>query len=356
MATGIWSGFWSETGRKVARHQKHRVQGWFTSHPATFLLAWGVKGLVWNTPRAAWRGGRKLTGRTRKTKTLKATNETVTVITNAGTGTARVSYGGEVVTVIPRNATRPATTFLKGPILLTGRDMLNSTPVGGLFLALAREIDIFAPERDKEATSTLNLMSDLHKGFARLAGGVDTFSDTVFACGMHARVVHHLYQAVEDAETLAERARQARRLVEVIYGDRLVQEDSTAGVLNALPVLGSGEDPVSLVPLATRLAGAYMAFEPRIDEEAVSVLELIKVSQAGWAILADALARLSARLGGFQVDRRVRAKITAAEDAAVATAAAFGAARRSMTSLYRAQMAQESTGTTTILTIPLGRS
>jgi hypothetical protein len=361
MAKGLWTGFWSETGHKVARHQKHRLQGWFTHHPTTFLLAWSTKGLVWDLPKvtgkAAWKGGRKLAGKATKTKTIR-TNETVTVITNAGkaSSAAQVNYGGQTVTVIPRNATRPASTLQRGPLMQTGKQMLGSTPMGHLFVAIAAELDAFAPVRDKEATSTLNLMGDAYKAFGRLAGGVDMFADVVFACHMHARVVHHLYQAVEDAETVGERMRQARRLIETIYSDRLDQEDSTVGVVNALPAVATGDEAAGLVPLATKLAAHYMAFEPRTDEEATSILEVVKVSQAGWAVVAEALTNLSNRLGGFMVDRRVRTKVASASDASVGTAAAFGAARRSMTNLYRSQMAQESTGTATILTIPLGRA
>jgi len=357
MAKGVWTGFWSETGRKVAQHQKRRVQGWFMHHPTTFLLLWGGKGLVWNLPRAAWKGGRKLRGKATKTKTLR-NNESVTVITNAGSpsSTSTVEYGGNVVTAIPRNVARPTNAFQRGPIMQTGREMLNSTPMGHLFVAIAAELDYFKPVQGKEATSTLNLMTNAHKAFLRLAGGVDMFSDVVFACNMHARVVHHLYQAVEDAETSAERMRQARRLVETIYDDRLAQEDTSAGVVNLLPAVVAGDEAAGLIPLATKLAAFYMAFEPRLDEEATSILEVVKVSQAGWAIVAESLTGLSIRLGAFAVDRRVRAKVSAAGDASVGTAAAFGAARRSMTSLYRSQMAQESTGTATILTIPLGRA
>ncbi|MCH7230200.1 hypothetical protein L0U85_04890 [Glycomyces sp. L485] len=357
MAKGLWTGFWSETGRNVAQHQKRRVQNWFMRHPTTFLLAWGGKGLVWNLPKAAWKGGRKLAGQTTKTKTVGA-GETATVITNAGakSPTAKVDYGGKTVTVIPRNITRPATAFQRGPLMQTGREMLGSTPMGHLFVAVAAELDYFTPVQGREATSTLNLMSDAYQAFLRLAGGVDMFSDVVAACNMHARVVHHLYQAVEDAETTAERMRQARRLVETIYSDRLTQEDSNAGVVNTLPAVSDGDEAAGLVPLATKLASCYMAFEPRLDEEATSILEVVKVSQAGWAVLADSLTNLSTRLGAFAVDRRVRTKVGAAGDASVGTAAAFGAARRAVTSLYRSQMAQESTGTATILTIPLGRA
>jgi hypothetical protein len=359
---GLWTGFWSETGYKVARRQKQSLQNWFTHHPTTFLLAWGAKGLVWNLPKvtgkAAWKGGRRVLGKATKTKTIRSTSENVTVITKAGrpSEAAKVSYGGNVVTLIPQHATRSTSLLQRGPIMQTGREMLGSTPMGHLFVAIAAELDAFAPLRDKEATSTLNLMADACKAFGRLAGGVDMFADVVFACNMHARVVHHLYQAVEDAEAIGERMRQARRLVETIYGDRLAQEESAAGVVNALPVVATGDEAAGLMPLATKLAAYYMAFEPRIDEEATSILEVIKVSQAGWAVVADALSNLSTRLGAFAVDRRVRAKVTAASGASVGTSAAFGAARRTMTTLYRAQMAQENTGTATILTIPLGRA
>lgn len=357
MAKGLWTGFWSETGHKVARHQKHRMQNWFTRHPTTFLLAWSGKGLVWNVPRAAWRGGRKLAGKATKTKTIHA-NETVTVITKTdpADSDAKVNYDDQTVTVIPYQATQPASMLQRGPLMQTGKQMLSSTPMGHLFVAIAAELDAFAPVQNKEATSTLNLMNDAYKAFGRLSGGVDMFADVVFACHMHARVVHHLYQAVEDAEVVSERMRQSRRLVETIYSDRLIQEDSAAGVVNALPAVASGDESAGLVPLATKLASFYMAFEPRLDEEATSILEVIKVSQAGWAVVAESLSNLSTRLGGFAVDRRVRGKVGAAGDASVGTSAAFGAARRSMTSLYRSQMAQESTGTATILTIPLGRA
>jgi hypothetical protein len=358
---GLWTGFWSETGYKVARKQKQSLQNWFTHHPTTFLLAWGTKGLVWNLPKvtgkAAWKGGRHLLGKTTKTKTLKAARESVTVITNAdkGTGgTAQVSYGGNVVTLIPNGAARPA--HMKGPLMQTGKQMLGSTPMGKLFVALAAELEYFTPARDKEATSTLNLLVDAHQAFGRLAGGVDMFADVVFACGMHSRVVHHLYQAVEDAEAIGERMRQAHRLVETIYGDRIMQEESSVGVVNALPAIAGGEETTGLAPLATKLAAYYMAFEPRVDEEATSILEVVKVSQAGWAVVGEAATALAERLGAFAVDRRVRVKVASGADSAVGTSAAFGAARRSLTSLYRAQMAQEATGTATILTIPLGRA
>lgn len=45
-------GFWRETGRKIALNHKRMAQRHAVAYPVLFALAWLVKVLLWDVPRA----------------------------------------------------------------------------------------------------------------------------------------------------------------------------------------------------------------------------------------------------------------------------------------------------------------
>lgn len=375
----VLKGFWAETGGKVARHQKTRVQSWFMRHPTTFLFAWGTKGLVYNVPKATIRGGRNAVRRwkgkepiKRKGSTSTAVETTTTVVTgpNGSTWTSTTTTerpqpetAGATGNVInlgehrnskrSRNAAGP---IERGNTVESGRAMLGRTPLGVAFLHLAQEFDAFLPVRGYEATSTFNLASDTHKAFRMVSIGVDEFSDTIAACDLDRRVVNGLYKAVESAEAIATAMLKARRRIETAYSGQLSQEDSGAKSVQALPALVVGDEAAGIVPFGSAVAAEYESFAPEIDAEATSILERIKLSQAGFALLGASLEELARRMAQHNIDRRVRDLIRSAADHASSTATEFRTSRRTMANLYRGQLDQEDSSNGTIRTMPASRA
>jgi hypothetical protein len=45
-------GIWGETTQRVGRFWQVRAQLFAAEHPVLFFLAWGLKALLWNLPRA----------------------------------------------------------------------------------------------------------------------------------------------------------------------------------------------------------------------------------------------------------------------------------------------------------------
>jgi hypothetical protein len=378
----VFKGFWRETGTKVARHQKHRVQKWFSHHPTTFLFAWGTKALVWDVPAVTIRGGRNAVrswqGKPHLAKAgAQASAEvTTTVIETTGpngdttirtrtTTTERtdadvIDLSGNVIHLdnhrsgkAPRNVGAP---IERGHTMDSGRAMLGGTALGRGFLGVAAELDAFMPVTYQEATSTLQLTTDANRAFVLVAGGVDEFSDAIATCGLDRRVVNGLYKAVEGAEAIAAAMLQARRRIESCYAGQLDQEASGATTVQALPVLAViGDEAAGLIPNGTVIASQYEAFEPEPDAEAMSIMERIKLSQAGFALLGASLEDLARRMAQHGIDARVRGHIRTAADEAASTATAFQKAKRVMVALYRGQMDQEASGNGTIRTIPVHR-
>lgn len=382
---GVWTGFWSETGGKVAQYQKHRLQNWFRGHPGTFLLLWGAKGLTVNAPVAAVRGGRNLARRRKGLEPVKkrkgdesdstalAVTTTVTERTGpdgATTTTTRtttteqsepevidntgnvINLGQHRKTRRPRNVADP---IERGNTVESGRKMLGRTPLGVAFLHLAQEFDVFAPVLSSEATSTFNLVNDAHHAFGMIAVGVDEFADLIAACDLDRKVVNSLYKAMEDAESAAEAMRKARRRIESAYTGQMEQEASSATTVQALPAVAGGTESVGIGRFASQIATEYESFEPEPDAEATSILEWIKCSQAGFALLSASIEELSKRMTQHNMDRRVRDLIGAAADHARSTSTAFRSAKRTMTALYRGQLDQEDTGNGSVRTTPIRR-
>ena len=373
-----FSNFWRETGSKVARHQKTRAQAWFMRHPTTFLVTWGTKALVWNVPKATIRGGRNIVRRRTGKPLLKkkaTTSTAVETITTVMTGPSGATWTSTTTTERERPKADATDNVIdlgerrdskrgrnvgapieRGHTMESGRALLGGTALGRGFLALAAEFDAFTPVRGQEATSTLNLTTDANKAFTMVALGVDELSDTIAACDLDRRVVNGLYRAVEGSESIAVATRRARRRIETYYAGQLDQESSGARTVQALPAARFvGDEAAGIIPASTLIGAEYEEFEPEPDAEATSILECIKLSQAGFALVAASLEDLARRMAQHNIDRRVRDLIRAAADEATSTAVQFRAAKRTMTSLYRGQMDQESSGHGTMRTAPVRR-
>lgn len=371
-------GFWKETGKKVVKRQRLLVQRWFVRHPMTFGVTYGVvaggKGLFWTLP--SW-GIRKATGRPKKVKAPKAADEGLTTTTvteivdshgNVSTSTRTTTVSGEgyrgfamappAQVGATSTAGRPA-LFVVDPIerthvMATTEALLQRTQLGQAYLALASEIGGFVPVRGNEANSTVQLVEGIYMGAKRIALSVGFFADTVADMGLHREIINGLHQAVIAAEGLDTAMKQANGQLAAHYEGQISQESSGIATVSATPVpLGAGVDAEGVEPRALFIGMFYERFDPPIDNEATAIFEVIKTSQAGFAMLADSLTVLTQRLRAHGVDMRIRRLFRNASGNALATAEAFGATRKTMARLYKGQMAQEQAGVTTIRTAPM---
>lgn len=370
---GMWTGFWRDTGTKVARREKDIIQRWFTRHPITFGCAWGMKALTYNVPRAAWRGSRKQVAKWRgypEVETEQITtdkSETITVVevtddghtrtTTRKTSTNNGTSGGNVVDFAAHQKKKGgavATPIERGTTVESGHALLQRTYLGKVFMGLATELDAFIPARGAEAISTLHMVSDLHAASVRIASGVEQFSDIIHDCGLDKRITNKLYIAVGVAEDIGRKTLKARRSIEDLYDGQIEQDESRVTSVQTVPVhvVGGGEE-TGILPLGAAIADAYGAFEPVIDGEATSIMEVIKTSQAAFAVVSEALEGMARRSRQHGLDRRVRDRLRSSADSATDTSAAFKQAKAAMSDLYRGQMHQEESGAGTIRTLPV---
>lgn len=367
----VFTGFWQETGSKVAEYQKRRLQGWFARHPATFVAAWGAKGLLWNLPRFTYRASRdgwlRWRGQVEAIVTAPPRVKTPPVSVPAWGPAPAPNVRRVVATPVP-GGPGFVIDLTTGPVFAApaaisiisidrrrtmeeGKKLLRGTLFGRGFLSLSDQLRAFIPIRAHEAVSVLKLLDDVHKGMLRIHGAIDAFSDIVAACGLHDKVTHPLYLAAETAEALAGKFARAKNLVETIYEGQLQQDASVATTVQTLPVrVVSADLAPGIGPACTAIAVGFSGFLPDPKTEATSILDQIRLAQAGWAVLAGALEELTSRL--VTVSKRVRVFVSAAKDEALILAAAFRAARTEMLKLYNGQMVQEASGTPTIRTIP----
>lgn len=379
MSEGVFTGFWRETNKKVLKRQKTRVQGWFMRHPITFGVSWGVtagaKGLFWSLPRWGWR---KWTGRPAKPKktTAATSNSNVTVVEteivdsegNVTTATTTTTKTGpepfvmhppqQVGAATSTDTSRPTLVLVdpieRNHIMEAGRELLTRTPLGHGFAGLASEFDHFTPVRGNEAQSTVDMLGDAYLGLRRISMAVETFSDIIGDCGLHRTVVTKLYLAAESADALKRAMDRANTAVGNLYEGQIDQDQSGATSVQAgLVAVGVGDEAEGIGPFSSIIAGCYENFSPEPDQEATQILAYITASQAGFALLNDALVKLSPRLRRHGVDNRVRRLIRAAAGDALNAATVFQDARQTMSRLYRGQIGQEGSGVTTIRSAPL---
>lgn len=376
------AGFWKETGKKVVKRQRLLVQGWFVRHPITFGVTYGLvaggKGLFWTLPN--W-GIRKATGRPKKVKAPKATEGlTTTTVTEIVDSAGNVSTSTRTTTVsgdgIPgagyrgfamappaqvgatSTAGRPA-LFVVDPIerkhvMATTEALLQRTALGQAYLALAAEISGFIPVRGNEANSTVQLVEGIYMGAKRIALSAGFFADTVADMGLHREIVNGLHAAVIAAEGLDTAMKQANTQLAAHYDGQISQESTGVATVSSTPVpMGAGVDAEGIEPRALFIGMFYERFDPPVDQEATAIFEVIKTSQAGFAMLADSLTVLTQRLRAHGVDLRIRRLFRNASGNALATAEQFGNTRKTMARLYKGQMAQEQSGVTTIRTAPM---
>lgn len=357
---GVWKGFWRSTGRKVAMHQKNRIQRWFTHHPTTFLLAWGMKGLVVNVPAAGYRGWRALRGNPVIKQTSAAPEPAVTVISTPGSGPAARRWARAVGAATAANgSTRMAPVYVinlneRNSYMDNSRTHLKRSHLGGLFNRLTDAIESFIPPSNIEVSATRDFTNELWVAFQQLGVGLDAFADTMIDAGLTSRVVNRVYEGAEYTENITARILMARNRIESHYHHRIEQEESRVGVVRALPVLvdDSGA-PAGVVPLSTNIRAIYAAFTPRLDEEATSILEVLRISQLGMGQLSKVLDDLTENLQKWKFDRKVTTKMEAAASEAYDAAEKFADARSQLNSLYRAQLASEAEGTASIINIPI---
>jgi hypothetical protein len=361
MAKKVWAGFWKDTGRKVAAHQKRRIQGWFTTHPTTFLLSWGfVAGSA-----ATYRGIRRLAGKPVKKKSSANTTKTVTVITSTtttSTGGARPRYASPTKATVHAivNAQRHAifVTNLndQGDSFMDNRLAdLKRHPMGRAFVAVSEAIDAFRPVGNYEVSSIRDLVTDLQVALQQVSAGLDMFADAMMDAKLDRSVLNSLYEAVDASESMAARLLVARNRINGYYAHRISQEESRAGVVQALPVVANGEGvPAGIVPTGVRLAAQYAQFTPVLDEEATSIMDVIKTSQAGYAVVGGSLTGLAEKMVfPWRLEKKTNEKTNNAGIAGYEVADAFVKARKTMGRLYADQIAQEATGTPTVINIPL---
>lgn len=392
-ATPIFKGYWRSTYRKVAKAQVLRTQAWFARHPITFGAAWGTKALVYDLPAWGVRSGyRKFKGRKKSDAVAVAegrtTSETVTEIetvdsagnistTTATTRHTEFPFPGTAGASEPFVMAPPAqvgaptaaaddtgrpTLVLVEPIerkqiMDASRDILMRRRLGHAFLGLANEFDQFTPVRGNEAASTVEMVHDAYMGFKRISMGVETFAEVVAALGLHRGIVNGLYGAAGSADGLDRVMRRANTQVVALYEGQIEQDHSQAVTVAAIPVpVGAGIGADGIGPYAAAVATGYETFAPPADTEATEIFEYIRVSQAGFAVLSDSLGRMAKRMHQHGIDARVRRLIRAAGADALGAASQFQASRRTMSRLYRGQMAQEASGVATIRTAPMRRA
>lgn len=369
-------GFWRETGKKVIKRQRMRAQGWFVRHPMTFGATWGLvagsKGLFWTLPK--WGYG-KATGRPKKVKEAAADDGlTTTTVTETMDSAGNISTSTRTTTTtgsgafamgapqqVGSGSTRP-TLVVVDPIertqtMASSDALLRRSPLGRAFIGLAGEIEEFVPVHGAAAQSTVQMVGDAYLGFKRIALSVDTYADVVADLGLHRRIVEELYHASAAADALDQAMRRANTQTVAYYDGQIEQESSGALTLSATPVpVGAGVDAEGIAPFAAHIARHYESFDPPVDAEATAIYEYLRTSQAGFARLSDALTGLAQRLRRHGVDARIRRLIRSAGGDALAAAGHFQGARQIMSRLYKGQMAQESSGVTTIRTAPMSQA
>jgi hypothetical protein len=235
--------------------------------------------------------------------------------------------------------------------------LLQKSPMGKAFLGLSGEISSFVPVRGQEAESTVELIGTAYLGFKRISMGVDTFADIVADLGLHRAIVNEIYKASSAADGLDRAMKRANGYVLSLNAGQLEQESSGAVAISAAPIpIGVGVDAEGIAPFSAVIANHYEGFAPPLDQEATAVFDYIRISQAGFAVLADALTLLANRMNKHGFDLRVRRLVATAGGDALEAADHFRAARVTMSRLYRGQMNQEASGVTTIRTAPMSRA
>lgn len=77
-------GIWSDTARRVGQHQRARLQASATTYPTLFIIAWGLKALLWDVPRLVVRLVAAGVRRLRAGRDRDQAAATVTSIEDAG--------------------------------------------------------------------------------------------------------------------------------------------------------------------------------------------------------------------------------------------------------------------------------
>lgn len=361
--------FWSDTRQKVIAHQRRRAQTWFIRHPLTFGATLGAKGLAWDLPK--W-GVQRMAGIKTKTKqSKKVDGRSVTVVEHVDSaGNISESRVTRTVESVPRAsaiadgpASRPAphkvTVAPMSPqertaMVASSKQLLMKTPMGKAFVALAAELDGFAPVRGAEAVSTTQMTQQLSQGLTRVSMGAEAFADVVTGCGMHRSITARLNAAAEAVDIAAKTAARLHKRAEALYDGQITQDMSTATTISAIPVRpGTGDDAEGILPGCHALANYFGMFEPQIDAEATQTLAHLRVAQAGFALLSDMLAAMPKRLRDHGVDKQVTRSISQVSGGLLDSAQAYHYTIREMKRLYQGQMDHEASGVSTIRTAPL---
>lgn len=364
------TGFWSDTRSKVIAHQRRRAQSWFVRHPLTFGATLGVKGLAWDLPK--W-GVTRMSGIKLKTKdTKQADGRTTTTIEHVDSNgnisesrvtthtvgpvprAAAIADGPVSRAAAPRVKPSPMSPDERNALVNSSKQMLMKTPMGREFVALAAELDGFAPVRGVEAVSTTQMTQQLSQGLARISMGAEVFADVVTGCGMHRAITARLNAAAEAVDMAAKTSGRLHKRTEALYEGQIDQDMSAATTISAVPVRpGTGDEAAGILPRSVTLANFYGMFDPEIDKEATQVYTHLRISQAGWALLSDMLAAMPHRLRNHGVDRQVTRAIGQVSTGLLECAQAYQVTIREMKRLYHGQMDHEASGVSTIRTTPL---
>lgn len=389
---GTWRGFWRDTGRAISEDYRRKLQRQARQMPLLFGLAWGTKGLAWNltAKTIAYKGAvRPAYRKVQNVRAVRRGDEApyaslwrtnpkqraaATVAPGGVTGASTVSTAtpappspisaSPVASPFAALAAGTKTTNAQviplpiqtGDAMQRGSALLKRSSLGRQFLALAAEYDEFVPPRGDEAASVADLMNDSSQAWGLIADGVDAWADTIAACGIDRRVVVALFEAADDLATASGRWRKAARVVDRLYEGQLEQDESGAMTVQTLPirVAGGGVAAEGIRPLSVAIAAEYMSATPAVDEEATSILEGLRTSQAALATCAEAVDQLAHRLRGqHRVDRQVTGLVSAAADSLDEAASSCQRSRTVLRRLYQGQLEQEGSNVASIRTIPL---
>src|SRR5690606_38887398 len=349
-----WAGFWRETGRAIGEDYRKKLHSQARQMPLLFGVAWGVKGLTWNLTaktvaykgigrpiyrkvknvRATRRGEEKpfaslwrsttKTGKGDKSTTTTTKTKSTTVINGEVIDETVETVEQTTVRIWPTSPTIPAVSsapatvtplpIQTGDAMKKGAALLKQSTLGRRYLALAAEYDEFIPVQGSEAESVLDLLHLSDQAWGLIADGIDAWSGTIAACGIDRRVIVPVWEAAEDLAGAAGRFRKARRAVERLYDGQLEQDASSAQTIQTVPIRLVGmADPAGIKPLGIAVAAEYAASTPRIDEEATSILEGLRTSQAALAVCAEAVEQAAGRLRSqAKVARVVTGLVTSA--------------------------------------------
>jgi len=387
---GTWRGFWRDTGRAISEDYRRKLQRQARQMPLLFGLAWGTKGLAWNltAKTIAYKGAvRPAYRKIQNVRAVRRGDEAPYASlwrTNPKRAAATVAPGGvtgasTVSTATPAppspvSASPAASPFAAlaagtkttnaqviplpiqtGDAMRKGTAMLKRSTLGRRYLALAAEYDEFIPPRGDEAASVLELMHHSEQAWGLVADGVDAWADTIAACGIDRRVVVALFEAADDLAVASGRFRKARRVVDRLYEGQLEQDESGVMSVQTLPIrVVGGDGAEGIRTLGVAIATEYVAAVPRVDEEATSILEGLRASQAALAVCAEAVDQAAKRLRGqHRIDRQVTGLIASAGSALDDAATSCQRSRTTLRRLYQGQLAQEGSNVATIRTIPL---